>query len=178
MKRSVAAVIATVAASASMWLATVPAKAVPANAAPADANPVPRPDKAMLNITPKWAYVGGQFAVTATCSHRGDLRVLFTPLLHLPVIAPGAGNVLFKVTNKTFPGADVIELWCMTRKGAFDAAAAKPVEIFRRLPRSPKAPALPKHFRPDLVVWTTMPQPIAVGPKHRLVPHPRGGHAG
>jgi hypothetical protein len=106
MKRSVAAVIATVAASASMWLATVPAKAVPA-----DAKPAPRPDKAMLNITPKWAYVGGQFAVTATCSHRGDLRVLFTPLLHLPVIAPGAGNVLFKVTNKTFPGADVIELW-------------------------------------------------------------------
>ena len=70
---------------------------------------------------------------------RHDLRVLVTPLLHLPVVAPGAGHVPFKVTRKTSPGADLIELWCMSGKGVSDAAAAKPAEIVRRPSRPASA---------------------------------------
>jgi len=53
---------------------------------------------------PQWTYLaGGEFAVTTKCSVRKDIRVVFSPLLYRPVVVPGAGNLLIRVTGKTRP---------------------------------------------------------------------------
>ncbi len=87
MKRAIAAVVTAVAATGSMWLATVPAYAKPA----------PKPPTATLRSMPQWTYLaGGEFAVTTKCSVRKDIRVVFSPLLYRPVVVPGAGNLLIR----------------------------------------------------------------------------------
>jgi hypothetical protein len=84
MKRTIASVVTAVAATGSISLATVPAYAKPA----------PKPPTATLRIMPQWTYLdGGEFAVTTKCSARKDLRVIFSPLLHRPVVVPGAPSL-------------------------------------------------------------------------------------
>ena len=109
MKRAIAAVVTAVAATGSMWLATVPAYAKPA----------PKPPTATLRSMPQWTYLaGGEFAVITKCSVRKDIRVIFSPLLYRPVLVPGAGNLLIRVTGKTRPGTYTMSTrWSSRRSG-------------------------------------------------------------
>jgi hypothetical protein len=159
MKRAFAAAVA---ASTLIGLATVPAYAKPA----------PKPPTATLLVTPKWTFLdGGQFAVTAKCSVRSDLRVVFSPLLYHPVTVPGAGNLLIRVTGKTRAGKYTIGLLCVDRHSQADAVAVKTVTVRKQLAgwimASP--PGLPRHFKPSLTVQTGMRQVIVPSPKHAPV---------
>jgi hypothetical protein len=159
MQRTFAAVVTAVAASGSIWLATVPAHAKPA----------PRPPTAALRVSPHWTYVDdGEFAATAKCSARKDLRVIFSPLLYRPVVVPGAGNLLIRVTGKTKPGKYQIGLECINARQV-DAVAFGAVTV-RRQPVAwiiASPPSLPRHFRPDLTVRTGVRQVIVSTPAHR-----------
>jgi hypothetical protein len=159
MKRTIAAVVAAVAATGSISLAT----------APAYAKPAPRPPTAALRIMPRWTYLGGgEFAVATKCSARKDLRVIFSPLLYRPVVVPGAGKLLIRVTGKTKPGRYAIGLECVGRRQV-DAAVIKTVTVRKQLAgwivASP--PSLPRHFKPDLTVRTGVRQLIVRTPAHR-----------
>jgi Na+/H+ antiporter NhaA len=163
MKRAFAAVATAVAASASICLAT----------APAYAKPVPKQSTAVLLVAPPWTYAGGgEFAVTAKCSVRSDLRVVFSPLLYRPVAVPGAGRLLIRVTAKSTPGKYTIGLLCVNHRAVADAVAIKTVTVRRQLAgwsmTSPRA--LPRHFKPNLTVQTGMRQVIVPGPA-RLLRH-------
>jgi hypothetical protein len=152
MQRTFAAVVTAVAASGSIWLATVPAYAKPA----------PRPPTATLRVSPQWTYVDdGEFAVTTKCSARKDLRVIFSPLLYRPVVVPGAGNLLIRVTGKTKPGKYPIGLECIDARRV-DAVVFRTVTVRKQpapwIMASP--PSLPRHFKPDLTVQTGVRQVI------------------
>jgi hypothetical protein len=155
MKRAFAAAAA---ASALMGLAAVPAYAKPA----------PRPPTATLTVAPKWTYLdGGQFAVTARCSVRSNLRVVFSPLLYHPVTVPGAGNLLIRVTGQTKPGKYTIGLLCVDRHSQADAVAVKTVTVRKQLfSWTAGPPSLPRHFKPNLTVQTSMRQVIVLPPAH------------
>jgi len=156
MKQTIAAVVTAVAATGSMWLATVPAYAKPA----------PKPSTAALHIMPRWTYLGvGKFAVTTKCSVRKDLRVIFSPLLYRPVVVPGAGNLLIEVTAKTKPGKYAIGLECVNRRQV-DALVIETVTVRKRLAGWTTAPpSLPRRFKPDLTVRTGVRQLIVRVPK-------------
>lgn len=157
---SAAVISAAVAAAGSMWLATVPAYAKPA----------PKPPTAKLRIMPQWTYLGGgEFAVTTKCSARKDLRVIFSPLLYRPVVVPGAGNLLIRVTGKTKPGKYAIGLECVDARQV-DAVTVKRVTVRKQLPGWIRAsPSLPRNFKPDLIVRTGVRQVIVSKP--RLIRH-------
>jgi hypothetical protein len=159
MKRAIASVVAAVAATGLISLATVSAYAKPA----------PRPPTATLRIMPQWTYLdGGEFAVTTKCSAGKDLRVIFSPLLYRPVVVPGAGNLLVRVTGKTKPGKYAIGLECVSQHQV-DAVVIKTVTVRKQLAdwivASP--PSLPRHFKPDLTVQTGVRQVIVRTPAHR-----------
>lgn len=159
MKRTIAAVVTVVVATGLTWLAT----------APAYAKPAPKPPAATLRIAPRWTYLGdGNFAVATKCSVRKDLRVLFSPLLYRPVVVPGAGKVLIRVTGKTKPGKYAIGLECVDQRQV-DAVVIKTVTVRRQLAdwiiASP--PSLPRHFKPDLTVQTGVRQVIVRTPERR-----------
>ena len=158
MKRTIAAVVTAVATTGSIWLATVPAYAKPA----------PKPPTATLRIMPRWTYLGGgKFAVTTKCSAHKDLRVIFSPLLYRPVVVPGAGNVLIRVTGKTKPGRYAIGLECVGQRQV-DAVVFKTVTVRKQLAGWIMAsPRLPRHFKPDLTVRTGVRQVIVRTPAHR-----------
>lgn len=159
MQRTFAAAVIAVAAGGSIWLAT----------APAYAKPAPKPPTARLRITPQWTYLdGGQFAISAKCSVGKALRVVFSPLLYRPVVVPGAGNLLIRVTGKTKPGKYAIGLECVDQRQV-DAVVIKTVTVRKQLADwivlSP--PSLPRHFKPDLTVQTGVRQVIVSTPAHR-----------
>ena len=158
MKRTIAAVVTAVAATGSISLAT----------APAYAKPAPKPPTATLRTMPRWTYLGGgEFAVTTKCSVRKDLRLIFSPLLYRPVVVPGAGNLLIRVTGKTKPGKYAIGLECVDQRQV-DAVAIKTVAVRKQLAgwimASP--PSLPRHFKPDLTVRTGVRRVIVRAPAH------------
>ncbi|HJY71472.1 MAG TPA: hypothetical protein VJ347_06805 [Streptosporangiaceae bacterium] len=146
------------AVTGSMWLATVPAYAKPA----------PKPPTATLRIMPQWTYLGGgEFAVTTKCSARKDLRVIFSPLLYRPVVVPGAGNLLIRVTGKTKPGKYAIGLECVDQRQV-DAVVFTKVTVRKQLAGwTGSPPSLPRHFKPDLTVQTGVRQVIVRPPAHR-----------
>ena len=156
MQRTIAAVSAVVAAAGSMWLATAPAYAKTHAKSPT----------ATLHIMPRWTYLGGgEFAVTAKCSAGKDSRVVFSPLLYRPVVVPGAGNLLIRVTGKTKPGKYLIGLECVDRRQVA-AVTVKTVTVRKKLPGWIVAPpSLPRNFKPDLIV--------AAGVRHVVVGKPR-----
>lgn len=156
MKRTIAAVVTAVAATGSMWLAT----------APAYAKPAPKPPTATLRIMPQWTYLGGgELAVTTKCSVRKDLRVIFSPLLYRPVVVPGAGNLLIRVTGKTRPGKYAIGLECVDQRQV-DAVVIKTVTVRKQLAGwTGSPPSLPRHFKPDLIVQTGVRQVVVSKPR-------------
>jgi hypothetical protein len=156
MKRAFAAAVTVAAASISIGLAAVPAYAKPA-------------PSATLTVTPKWTYSdGGKFAVSAKCSVRSDLRVVFSPLLYHPVTVPGAGNLLIRVTGKSKAGRYTIGLLCVDRHSQADSVAVKTVTVRKQLFNwTASPPSLPRHFKPDLTVQTGMRQVIVSSPVHR-----------
>jgi hypothetical protein len=159
MKRTIAAVVTAVAATGSIWLATVPAYAKPA----------PKPPTATLRIIPQWTYLdGGEFAVVTKCSAGKDLRVIFSPLLYRPVVVPGAGNLLVRVTGKTKPGRYAMGLECVDQRQV-DAVVIKTVTVRKQLAGwiMPSPPSLPRHFKPDLTVQTGVRQVIVRTLGHR-----------
>ena len=160
MKRTVAAAVT---AGVIMGLAGSPA--VPAaGAAAAKRAPLPR---ATLHIVPGWTYAGsGKLAVTASCSQRGDQRVVGSKMLARPVTLRKGPNLLIKVTDKTHPGKYTINLFCVGKNKQIDSAVLKKVRILKLLRGfwQPDAPALPKHFKPGVTVSTGPP------------PKPRAGH--
>jgi hypothetical protein len=161
MKRAFAAAVTAVAASTSMWLATVPAYA---------AGAAPKQPTATLMVAPRWTYSdGGEFAVTAKCGVRSDMRVVFSPLLYRPVVVPGAGRVLIRVTGKTAAGKYRIGLLCVNKRDQADAVNIKTVTVRKQLAgwSMTAPPRMPRHFRPDLTVQTGMRQVIVTAPAHR-----------
>lgn len=166
MKRAIATVVTAVAATGSIWLATVPAYAKPA----------PKPPTATLRSMPRWTYLaGGEFAVTAKCSVRKDIRVIFSPLLYRPVVVPGAGNLLIRVTGKTKPGTYAIGLECVDQRQV-DAVVVRTLRVRKQLAGwTGSPPGLPRHFKPDLTVQTGVRQVIVRTPAHR--PSRRRRHA-
>jgi len=161
MQRTIAAFGAAVAAAGSMWLAT----------APAYAKPAPKPPTATLRIMPQWTYLGGgEFAVTTKCSAGKDSRVIFSHLLYRPVVVPGAGNLLIRVTGKTRPGKYAIGLECVAGRQP-DAVTFKTVTVRKQLPGWGPAspPALPRNFKPNLIVQTGVRQVVVSKP--RLIRH-------
>jgi hypothetical protein len=158
MKRTIAAVVTAVAGAGSIWLATVPAYAKPA----------PKPPTATLRAMPRWTYLaGGEFAVTTKCSMRKDMRVIFSVLLYRPVVVPGAGNLLIRVTGKTKPGTYSIGLECVDRRQV-DAVVFKTLRVRKQLAGwTGPPPRLPRHFKPDLTVQTGVRQVIVRTPAHR-----------
>jgi hypothetical protein len=159
MKRTLASIVTAVAATGSISLATVPAYAKPA----------PKPPMATLRVMPHWTYLGGgEFAVTTKCPARKDHHVIFSRLLYRPVVVPGAGNLLIRVTGRTKPGKYAIGLECVGRRQV-DSAVIKTVTVRKKLAgwimASP--PSLPRHFKPDLTVRTGVRQVIVRTPAHR-----------
>jgi hypothetical protein len=147
MKRTLAAAAL---ACTSIWPA-----AIWLGAAPADAKPEPKPDIATIKVVPGWTYQGGgHFAVTAKCSYRHDLPVVWSKMLPRPVNLTHGGNLLIRVTDKTNPGGYAIELLCATKKGQADAFAERQVRVLKRLPywNQVSEPALPRHFKANVTV--------------------------
>jgi hypothetical protein len=163
MKRSFAA-LAAMAVSVSMGLATTPAYANPAHAKRG-----PKPQTASLLTTPQWTYSdGGEFAITAKCSASKDLRVIFSPLLYRPVAVPAGGKVLMRVTGKTKPGKYHLGLECVSHSGQVGAVAFRTLTVRKQLSGwSTVSPGLPRHFKPDLTVQTSVSQVIVTTPSHR-----------
>jgi hypothetical protein len=149
MKRTLAAAVLAVAASAPAWLAAVPA----------DAGPLPPPtvDVGIIKIVPEWTYSGhGKLAVITRCGHRGDLRVVSSDMLRRPVNLPRRGDLLIRVAGATKAGKYPIALWCVARSGQVDAMDLGSVKIRKWLKgfRLPPPPGLPPGFRPGLTVST------------------------
>jgi hypothetical protein len=147
MKRTLTAAVLAVAASASVWLAAVPA----------DARPTPPPtiDIGTIKIVPEWTYSGhGKLAVITRCGHRGDLRVVSSRMLRRPVNLPRRGDLLIRVAGATKAGTYPVALWCVARSGQVDAMDLGWVKIRRWLKgfRLPPPPGLPPGFRPGLTV--------------------------
>lgn len=150
MKRTLAAAAAAAVACTSIGLA----------AAPAEAKSRPRPDIATIKVVPGWTYQGGgHFAVTAKCSYRQDLPVVWSKMLPRPVNLRHGGNLLIRVTDKTTPGKYAIVLWCVTKNGQVDALAMQRVKVLKRLPNwnQPFEPALPRHFKANVTVQSGPP---------------------
>jgi hypothetical protein len=160
MKRTVAAALT---AGVIMGLAGSPAMPA-ARAAAAKPTPMPR---ATLHVRPGWTYAGGgKLAVTASCSQRGDQRVVGSKMLARPVTLGKGPNLLIKLTDKTHPGKYTINLFCIGKNKQIDSAVLKKVRILKLLGGfwQPDAPRLPKHFRADVTVSTGPP------------PRPKAGH--
>jgi hypothetical protein len=129
------------------------------------AKPAPLP-RATLRVVPGWTYQGsGKLAVIASCSQRGDLRVIGSKLLPRPVTLRKGPNLLIKITNKTRPGKYAINLFCTGKNKQIDSAATKKVRILKVLGAfwQPDAPGLPKHFKPDVTVSSGPPPPAKKG---------------
>jgi hypothetical protein len=160
MKRTFAAVIAVVTAGTSISLAAAGAAAARPGTAPAPT--------ATLRVVPAWTYQdGGKIAVIAACSARTDLRVVTSRMLPGPVTLSTGGNLLIKLTHKTDPGKYAIMLFCMGTNKQIDTMDRKSVrirEILRGF-RQPDAPALPKHFKPNVTVSSGPPAPARLGKK-------------
>jgi hypothetical protein len=155
----------------------VTAGAVMGMAAPAAAaKPAPLP-RAMLRVVPGWTYQGsGKLAVIASCSQRGDTRVIGSKMLARPVTLRKGPNLEIKITGKTRPGIYTINLFCTGKNKQIDSAAKKKVRILKVLGafQQPDAPGLPKHFKPDVTVSSGPPAPAK--PKHGTKPaKPRHG---
>ncbi len=146
MKRTFAVVIATL-------LIAVPAYAAPAYASGAKHRP--KAPSATLRVMQKWTYQGkGRLTVTASCSQRANLRVVESGMLRHPVVMRKDVKLLIKVTNRTKPGKYIMTLWCVNRRNQVDAMDMRWVKIMKVLPgwKQPRAPRLPKHFKPTVTV--------------------------
>jgi hypothetical protein len=152
--------------------------AAPAAAA-AGAKPAPMP-RATLRVVPGWTYQGsGKLAVIASCSQRGDTRVIGSKMLVRPVTLRKGPNLEIKITDKTRPGIYTINLFCTGKNKQIDSAAKKKVRILKVLGafQQPDAPGLPKHFKPDVTVSSGPPAPAK--PKHVTKPaKPKHGQHG
>jgi hypothetical protein len=149
-------------------------------AAPAaEARPAPLP-RATLRVVPGWTYQGsGELAIIASCSQRGDLRVIGSKLLPRLVTLRKGPNLEIKITDKTRPGKYAINLFCTGKNKQIDSAATKKVRIVKVLSAflQPDAPGLPKHFKPDVTVSSGPPAPAKKG--HGTKPaKPRHGKNG
>jgi hypothetical protein len=159
MKRTLAAAVT---AGVIMGLAGA-APTTPAWAKPPRPAPMPR---ATLHVVPGWAYSGsGRLAVIASCSQRGDLRVIGSTLLPRPVTLRKGPDLLIKITNKTRPGKYTINLFCTGKHQQIDSVAAKKVRILKVLAAfwQPDQPRLPKHFKPDVTVSSGPPVKAKAG---------------
>jgi hypothetical protein len=160
LKRTIAAAVAAVTASTSIWLgATVTARAAGAGLVSPDPS-------ATLRVVPGWTYEnGGRLAVIAGCSKRGDIRVISSKLLPKPVRMTTGRKLLIKVAGKTKPGKYTIVLLCGDKHAVPDSVDVKPVRIYKYLGafQQPDQPFLPAHFIPDVTV--TAGPPAAVQPK-------------
>ena len=171
LKRTIAAAIAAVTASTSMWLAASAASAAAAaTAAGATAarSGAPGPS-ATLRVVPGWTYQdGGKLAVIAGCSQRGDVRVINSNLLPRPVRMSKGRNLLIKLIGKTKPGKYAIALLCEDKHQVPDSVDVKSVRIYTVLGAfaQPDQPLLPDHFRPDVTV-SAGPPPAAAHPKKK-----------
>jgi hypothetical protein len=160
MKRTLAAAVA---AGVIMGLAG------PAPTTPAAWAKAPRPalmPRATLHVVPGWTYQGtGRLAVIASCSQRGDLRVVGSKLLPRPVTLRKGPDLLIKITNKTRPGKYTINLFCIGKHQQIDSAAMKKVRILKVLGAflQPDQPKLPKHFKPDVTVSSGPPVKAKTG---------------
>lgn len=165
MKRTLAAAAATALACTSIWLA----------AAPAYAKPKQKADVATIKVVPGWTYQGGgHFAVTAKCSYRHDLPVVWSKMLPRPVDLRHGGNLLIHVTDKTKPGKYSISLWCLTKKGQVDAFGTQLVKVLMRLPNwiQPSEPGLPRHFKANVTVQSGPPAKVNM----KKAPKAKKGH--
>ena len=179
MKRTIAAAIAAVTASTSMWLAASAASAAAAagataaaaaGATAATAAGAPGPSAA-LRVVPGWTYQdGGKLAVIAGCSQRGDVRVINSNLLPRPVRMSKGKNLLIKLTGKTKPGKYAIALLCEDKHQVPDSVDVKWVRIYTVLGafQQPDQPVLPNHFTPDVTV--------SAGPPAAAHPKKKKGH--
>jgi hypothetical protein len=135
-------------------------------AAPAAvARPAPLP-RATLRVVPGWTYQGiGKLAVIASCSQRGDVRVVGSKLLPRPATLRKGPNLEIKITDKTRPGKDAINLFCIGKNKQIDSAATKKVRILKVLGafQQQDAPRLPKNFKPDATVSSGPPPPAKKG---------------
>jgi hypothetical protein len=168
LKRTIAAAIAAVAASTSMWLAASAAGAATAAGATAARPGSPAPS-ATLRVVPGWTYQdGGKLAVIAGCSQRGDVRVIGSKLLPRPIRMSKGKNLLIKLTGKTKPGKYAIALLCEDKHQVPDSVDVKSVRIYTVLGafQQPDQPVLPDHFTPDVTV-SAGPPPAAAHPKKK-----------
>ena len=161
----------------------VTAGAVLSVAAPAAAAAGPRPapmPRATLRVVPGWTYQGsGKLAVIASCSQRGDMRVVGSKMLPRLVTLTKGPNLEIKITDKTRPGIYTINLFCTGKNKQIDSAAKKKVRILKVLGtfQQPDAPGLPKHFKPDVTISSGPPAPVKK--KHGTKPaKPRHGQHG
>jgi hypothetical protein len=128
--------------------------------------PAPLP-RATLRVVPGWTYQGsGKLAVIASCSQRGDLRVIGSKLLPRPVTLRKGPDLEIKITDKTRPGKYTINLFCTGKNKQIDSAATKKVRILKVLGAflQPDPAGLPKHFKPDVTVSSGPPAPAK--PRH------------
>ena len=155
-----------------------------ASATPAAWAMAPRPasmPRATLRVVPGWTYQGsGRLAVIASCSQRGDLRVISSKLLPRPVTLRKGPNLLIKITDKTRPGKYVINLFCTGKHQQIDSIAMKKVRILKVLAAfwQPDAPRLPKNFKPDVTVSSGPPVKAKSRPGARSAKpgHGKPGH--
>jgi hypothetical protein len=129
------------------------------------ARPAPLP-RATLRVVPGWTYQGsGKLAVIASCSQRGDVRIIGSKILPRPVTLSKGPNLEIKITDKTRPGKYAINLFCTGKNKQIDSAATKKVRILKVLAAfsQPDAPGLPKHFKPNVTVSSGPPAPAKKG---------------
>ena len=139
MKRILAVAVLT---GASLWLGGGPAHAS---------------TTASIKVSPGWTYNdGGKLAVTVGCPASRDVRVVFSKMLGAPVYMRNGGNLLIEVTDKTIPGEYGIELVCEASGGRAVAFSEKRVKVLQPLSgwHMRPAPALPAHFKPNVIVQT------------------------
>jgi hypothetical protein len=77
-------------------------------------------------------------------------------MLSTPVYMRNGGKLLIEVTDKTIPGEYGIELVCEASGGRAVAFSEKRVKVLQPLSgwHMRPAPALPAHFKPNVIVQT------------------------
>jgi hypothetical protein len=171
MKRTFAAVVTTVTASTSIWLATAPAYA---RAMPPQLEQQP---SATVKIVPRWTYQGGKLAVITECTEPNDFRFVTSQLLRHPVnLRPNGGNLLIRITGKSKPQKYTIALWCVSKSGLVDSVDLKWVTIVKHLRgwKQPPAPPLPPNFKANVTVQSGPPAPAKTTPHRKK--NPKKGH--
>ena len=171
MKRTIAAAVAAVTASTSMWLAATTTASATTAASAAMARPARPAPSATPRVVPSWTYQdGGKLAVVAGCSQPGDARVISSKLLPRPIRMTKGKNLLIKLTGKTKPGKYTIVLLCEDKHQVPDSVDVKSVRIYTVLGafQQPDQPLLPDHFTPDVTV--------SAGPPAAAHPKKKKGH--